>query len=391
MLTVLVFIAILSLLVLVHELGHFLVAKRMGVLVEEFGFGLPPRIFGRKIGETIYSLNLFPIGGFVKLHGEDETDEKKISSKDDKRAFFTRSVGQRSAVIVAGVLMNVLLAVIAFYGFLTISNFKTEVPLILDYQFFAVNQSNKRAIIITKITPNSPAEKAGIRNFSRVISVNGNEIKSDSDFLTLINEHKGQGVVLQLEDLATMEKYKTEVVPRISPPENEGPLGVAFSREQTAVLSYDSPAQKIFSGITHPTNLLVYSLKIIGKLISISIHEKTAAPVSQAVAGPIGIGSLVGQIIQIPDIKERILQGLNLIGLLSISLAFFNILPIPALDGGRLLFIVIEVVSGRKVKPKIEAIIHQAGFVVLIILIILVTKNDLSRLEFWEKIRSLFP
>lgn len=388
MLTIIIFIAILSLLVLVHELGHFLVAKRMGIWVEEFGFGLPPRVFGKKIGETIYSINLLPFGGFIKLHGEDEAGEQK--TKDEKRAFFAKTVGQRIAVIVAGVIMNVILAVVVFYGFLALSNFKTEIPLLFDYQFFAVDQENKAEIIISAVVANSPAEKAGIKRFSKIVSVEGKELKGSQEFTKIINDNKGKKVSIKLQDLETSQGYDVEVIPRATPPENEGPLGVAFNPAQMAVLNYETPVQKVFSGITHPFNLLIYSLRIIGKLIAISFAERTAAPVSMAVAGPVGIFSLVDQITQMPDLKEKILQGLNFIGTLSISLAFFNILPIPALDGGRLLFIGIEGIFGRKVKPKVEALIHQTGFILLILLIILITYNDLRRLDLWEKIKGLF-
>ena len=132
LITALIFLLILSLLVLIHEAGHFFVAKKLGIKVEEFGFGLPPRAFGIKKGETMYSINWLPIGGFVKLYGEDEAGSGKISVKqqalkgDEKRAFFNRSVGQRAAVVVAGVVMNTLLAIVIYYAFLFIGNFKTE-------------------------------------------------------------------------------------------------------------------------------------------------------------------------------------------------------------------------------------------------------------------------
>lgn len=390
MLTALVFILILSILVLVHELGHFLVAKKMGVRVDEFGFGLPPRIFGKKIGETIYSINLLPFGGFVKLYGEDETGEK-LPVKDAKRAFFAKTAGQRLVIVAAGVIMNSILAAVIFYGFLTLSNFKTELPLLFNHQFFAVNQTNKTEIIISKVAPSSPAEKAGIKRFSKVISVNGEGLKSEQDFKEVVDENRGKKISFKLQDLESLETYSVEVVPRVSPPENEGPLGVGFSPARIAVLSYQTPIQKIFSGITHPFNLLVYNLKIIGQLIAISFSEKTAAPVGEAVAGPVGIFSLVDQIVQIPNLKERVLQALNFIGILSVSLAFFNILPIPALDGGRLFFIGIEAVIGRRIKPKVEAMIHQIGFILLIALIFWITYNDLLRLNLFQKLRSLFP
>lgn len=388
LLTAIVLIAILSLLVLIHELGHFLVAKRMGVWVEEFGIGLPPRVFGKKIGETIYSLNLLPFGGFVKLHGEDQVDEK-AQIKEEKRAFFARPIAQRASIITAGVFMNAILAVVIYYGFLTISNFKTELPLLFDHKFFAVDQRNKTEIIITNVSSGSPAKKAGIKSLSKISEINGKEIKSEQEFLEIIKENREKKVAMKLVDLKTLGAYDAEVVPRANPPEGEGPLGISFAPAQTAVLSYDKPLQKILSGVIHPVNLLAYNFRIFQKLIALSFAEKTAAPVGEAVSGPVGIASVVGSILQIPDLKEKILQSLNLVGLISISLAFFNILPIPALDGGRLLFIGIEAVFGRKVRPKIEVVAHQVGFIILILLIMLVTYNDLLRFDILAKIKDL--
>src|SRR3990172_5705628 len=142
--TILVFLLLLSVLVLIHEAGHFFVAKKFGILVEEFGFGFPPRMFSFKKGETMYSINWLPIGGFVKLYGEDEAGggsvkirnpKSEIRKQDIKRAFFARSVGQRAAVVVAGVVMNTLLAIIIFYVYMGVSGFRTELPLLKDHTF----------------------------------------------------------------------------------------------------------------------------------------------------------------------------------------------------------------------------------------------------------------
>lgn len=363
----------------------------MGVLVEEFGLGLPPRLFGKKFGETIYSINLLPFGGFVKIYGEEGEKKENEKAMDSKRAFFTKPVSQKALIVSAGVIMNSLLAIIIFYIFLTISNFKTEIPLLFDYKFFGVNQTNKTEIILTQIAPGSPAEKAGIRQFSKVISVNSKTIQAGQDFTNIINENKGKIVRIELQDLTNFNIYKTEVTPRVSPPENEGPLGVGFAPAQTAVLSYDSGIQKIFSGVIHPVNLFVYNIDILGRLIGISYEVKSATPIGEAVGGPLRIFSLAEQIAQIPDLKEKILQALNLVGLISISLAFFNILPFPALDGGRLLFVGIEAVRGRRVAAKIESFIHSVGFFMLIILLLLITYNDILHLNFWESVKKLFP
>jgi regulator of sigma E protease len=390
LLTALVFLLILSVLVLIHEAGHFFVAKKFGIKVEEFGFGLPPKIWGWKKGETIYSLNWLPIGGFVKLFGEDEAGagriapaksvEQKTKSKDEHRAFYSRSIGQRTAVILAGVAMNALLAVVIYYVFMFIGGFKTELPLIGKHDFFLVNEKVKTDIIVNKVAKNSPAEKIGLTAFSHVLSINGEKIGSITRFSDAIKENKGKEIVLEWQDTDTQKMHKATVTPRVNPPKNEGALGVAFFPMQTVLLSYDTPVQQALSGIVHPANLLAYNFSILGSLIDVSVKEKTVEPLSQGVSGPVGIFSLVGTIVDIPNMKERVLQLLNLAGLLSISLAFFNVLPIPGLDGGRFFFILIEAVTRKKVNQKVEGYAHGIGMLVLIALIILVTFKDILQL-----------
>lgn len=388
--TLLIFLLILSVLVLIHEAGHYFVAKKLGIKVEEFGFGFPltPALFSKKVGETTYSFYPVLIGGFVKLYGEDEAGAGRIELKkkdehpkdDEKRAFYSRPIWQRTSVVIAGIVMNTLLAVVIYYAFLGISNFKTEIPLLGQHTFFMVNQKTSSQIIISEVSKDSPAAKLGLKEFSRIISINGQKVTGMDMFSNLIKENRGKEIVLEWEDTKTMKKYKGSIVPRVNPPKNQGSLGVAFFPVETVTLSYDTPEQKLLSGFTHPANLMVYNFSIMKTLLDVSIKEKTPEPISQGVSGPVGIYSLVGTIIDLPDARERILQILNLAGILSISLAFFNVLPIPGLDGGRLFFILIEAVTRRKVDPKIEGYAHMVGMMLLIALILLVTFKDITQL-----------
>ncbi|HSA83858.1 MAG TPA: site-2 protease family protein [Patescibacteria group bacterium] len=391
LLTALVFFLILSVLILIHEAGHYFVAKKFGMKVEEFGFGLPPRIWGWKKGETIYSLNWLPIGGFVKLYGEDEagagrvsvTKNKELKTKnkkeDESRAFYNRPIGQRFAVVVAGVVMNTLLAVFIYYAFLFLGNFKTELPLLGQHQFFLVNQQAKTDVVISAVAENSPAEQAGLTPFSRMLSVNGEKVTDVETFSATMKRNQGKEVTLEWQSLETQKITRAEVTPRVNPPKNEGSLGVGLFPLSTVTLSYDTPVQKVISGFVHPANLMVYNFAIMGDLINVSVKEKTVEPLSQGVSGPVGIFSLVGTIVDIPDAKERVMQLLNLAGLLSISLAFFNVLPIPGLDGGRLFFIGIEAITRKKVNQKIEGYAHAVGMLLLIGLILLVTLKDINQ------------
>jgi len=397
-LTAIVFLLILSVLVLIHEAGHFFMAKRFGIKVEEFGFGLPllPKIFSFKRGETEYSIYPALIGGFVKLYGEDEAGAGRISlrGKEDptslklrgaseKRTFCGRPVWQRAVVVVAGVVMNTVLAVVIYYLFMLVGNFKAELPVyppdVSVPHFFLVDQQVNTKIIIGEVVKGSPAEKAGIVPISQVISVNGVHVEKMDYFLNIVKANKGKKIVVEWLDLKTNKKSISVLVPRINPPKNEGALGVSFFPSQTISMNYQSTTQKLLSGFTHPANLMVYNFVILKQLVATSIQQKNVDLLSQGVSGPIGIANVVGAVLDIQNLRERILELLNLAGILSISLAFFNVLPIPGLDGGRLSFILVEGVFGVKMSPKVEGYINSIGMAFLFLLIILVTYKDIAQ------------
>ncbi|HVZ58154.1 MAG TPA: M50 family metallopeptidase [Patescibacteria group bacterium] len=400
LLTLFVFLVLLSILVLIHELGHFLVAKKLNIKVEEFGFGLPPRLWGIKKGETIYSINWLPIGGFVKLFGEDDAgkgdisgikyqvasikkDKKihdtkyKLHNTDLKRAFFARPVWQRAAVVGAGVIMNCLLAIVIFYTYMFVSGFRAELPLLSPYHFIGVTQTTKEQILVSAVAKNSPASQAGLPVGVEITKLNGQQITSLTTFIADIKADAGKKVVLTLVDPASQKSSTKTITPRSNPPKGQGALGVGLYDMSTAVLDYQTPTQKILSGVIHPINLLFYNLDLIGQLIHSAIKTHDATALGEGVSGPVGIYSVVGAIVQIPNLKEQTLQLLNLAGLLSISLAFFNVLPIPALDGGRLFFILIEGITRKKVNPRFETMAHTIGMGVLLLLILLITFKDI--------------
>lgn len=389
--TIIVFLLILSVLVLIHEAGHYFVAKKFGIKVEEFGFGFPltPALWQKKKGETIYSFYPVLIGGFVKLYGEDDAGAGRITvadkkeaheshDPDEKRAFYNKPIGERILVVFAGVVMNALLAVVIYYVFLAIGNFQTTLPLIGNHKFFGVDQSVTTQIEISEVEKNSPAQKAGITPFSTIEALNGQNVTQLDSFAQVIKSSAGKPVIITWQD-ENQKNHTATVVPRLHPPANQGALGVAFYPVQTVNLAYKTFSQKLFSGFIHPANLMVYNFAALGYLINISIKEHNVGPVSEGVSGPVGIGYVVGSIIQIPNVQERIMQLLNLVGLLSISLAFFNVLPIPGLDGGRLFFLIVEALTHKKIDPKIEGYIHAVGMAFLLLILLLVTVKDINQ------------
>lgn len=369
-----VFIFTLLILVLIHELGHFLMAKKFNIKVEEFGFGIPPRAWGKKVGETLISINWLPLGGFVRLLGEDEVDKKILS---DKRSFASAPVGKRIVVVVAGVAMNLLFAWLIFYFILASQNFKARLPLIFDYKFAGVEQTTESQIYISFVAANSPAEDAGIKPGDQVEALNNHAVKDQEELISQTKKLVGEKIKLTLVNQQN-EKREVELVPRKTPPENEGPLGVGLLPVKTAQLNYRTPLQKIFSAPIHSWNLISYSGNILGGLISQSFVQKSLEPVSHSVAGPVGITLLANTILTSTD--KPLFPYLDFIALLSLNLAVVNLLPIPALDGGRLFFLLIELISGKKVHAEIEKLIHTIGFALLLGLTLLITFSDLKKI-----------
>lgn len=373
---VIIFILTILFLVVIHELGHFFAAKWFNIKVLEFGFGIPPRAWGKKIGETIWSLNWLPFGGFVRLMGEDETDKEVLGNK---RSFASQAVWKKILVVVAGVAMNLFLAWALFYIVLGVQGFKTKLPLLSDYKFAGVNQVVENAIFVSNIAKDSPAEKAGLKDGDRIIAINGNPVTESDKFVDEIKASAGKEVTLTISNIQGNDSKDITLVPRENPPVGQGALGVSLGGLQTVDLSFDSPLQKIFAAPIYSYNLIGYSGKILGDTIGYAFKEKDLAPVSNAVAGPVGITAVVKQIL---DVKNPLIPYLDFIAALSLNLAVVNVLPFPGLDGGRLLFLVIEAITRKKTHAVVEKYVHTIGLFVLLSLIALITISDIRKLVF---------
>lgn len=355
-LSIIIFVFTLLILVLIHELGHFLMAKRFGIKVLEFGFGIPPKIWGKKFGETIYSLNALPIGGFVRLLGEDQ-DGKAISQRD----FRAKPVSKRIMVVVAGVVMNLILAWIIFYCVIFYQGFKTIYPTI------------EPAVFIGALEEGFPAQNAGIKIGDKLLKIDEKDIKSFDDARHIIAQKNGAAVNLTLADIDGNNQRTISVTPKKT---DKGYLiGVVFS--PFAIKAYQTPTEKIFSGITYSYDLTRYTFFGLGKTIS-DLTLGNYGKVSQSVAGPVGLAQMSNGILS-QGVKAAPTY-LWFVGVISLTLSIFNVLPIPALDGGRLLFLVIEATFKKKVREDIERWVHQIGFAILITIALLITYSDISKL-----------
>jgi regulator of sigma E protease len=345
-----IFLIVLSILVIVHEFGHFIMAKRAGVMVEEFGFGLPPRLFGKKFGETLFSINALPFGGFVKLYGEQ--DEEGVTNP--KRAFLNKNKRIRISVIVAGVVMNFILAIFAFA---------------IVYSFSGIPRDTKNLKVVD-VTAGSPAQAAGVIVGDVISKVGKDEVTTVTGFISKVGEQKGKNVTFEI--IRNGNTIKQQIKPRENPPAGEGALGVTITTTEI----YFAPIwQRPFYGIYYGFKEALFW----GQTIAVGLWTLIAGlfkgQVPQDVSGPVGIFAVTTQ-----AAKGGILVLINFIGILSVNLAILNILPFPALDGGRLLFIAIEGLIGKKVLPKVESTIHAIGMIILLLLIVAITYHDIQRL-----------
>lgn len=375
-------IIFLSILVLIHELGHFLVAKKFGLWVEEFGFGLPPRIWKKKIGETIYSINALPFGGFVKIYGEDREGKAEVADNKQKdvgvevisiqtektaivdseqvliesfqessvyyrhpsaskdRSFSSLPISKRSLIIFAGVLMNFLL------GWLLISViFSIGIP---------------QAILITKVEPNSPAAEIGLQAGDKILSAGAD------NFIKFIDEHRGQEIVIKIERNGEIKEFKT--VPRINPPSSEGALGIALMESG---LAKKNLLASVWEGLKTSIGIVQAVFAVIFNLIAKIFVGRANL---EQIAGPIGIVKITSQAGSLGFIYL-----LQLLALISLNLVVINIFPFPALDGGRLLFLLIEKIKGSPLPIKFEKYANAVGMTFLLFLMLVITINDIIR------------
>jgi regulator of sigma E protease len=367
--TVLAFVAVLVVLVLVHELGHFIVAKRAGITVQEFGVGFPPRIGSVVWHGTRYSVNWIPLGGFVKMLGEDgEVEADKMRQRGlseaavDKAmegAFNRRPIWVRIVVLLAGVVMNFLLASVLF-----------AVALSLPAQ------QGRGPLTITEIQAGSPAVVAGLQVGDIILSADGRTFDVSRDLTAYVRSRAGH--VVDLTVRRGGEEVDVPVTPRsLSDAEEAKGLGaVGFSYEPDRFVevppSASGPAEAAWEGVTAAGDL---ALKIPGGLATAVAGLLGLAPDAGTAVGPIGIASETGRVLRAPLVSQLIF-----IGILSVNLAVLNVLPFPPLDGGRIAVVVIEAVRRRRLPAEREALVYLTGFMVLILLVILISIRDVANL-----------
>jgi regulator of sigma E protease len=354
--SVIVAVLILSFIIVAHEFGHYIAARKNGVLVEEFAIGMGPKLFGKKIGDTLWAVRLFPIGGFCKMLGDDEENS-------DPRAFNAKKLWRRLIIISAGVIMNVVLA-LAITCTSSLAN------------GFAVP-------VIKNIIPDSPAEKAGLRSGDRITRLNDSGVHIYSDVSFFMAEATGSPIDITV--LRDKQKLTFQLTPRfVEYTDGSQAFQIGFERDwHTPFFGKTEEGlqragffESLYNGFF--TAGFYVKSTFLGFIRMFTLQIKASE-----LAGPIGIVSIIGE-----NYTEAAKAGvgamiwtmLNFMALISANLAVANILPLPTLDGGRLVFLAIEGIRRKPVDPNKEGMVHFAGFILLMIFAVFVAYNDIMRM-----------
>ena len=339
----LAFLAVIVVLVLAHELGHFFTAKARGVTVQEFGLFLPPRLLSIKRGETIYSLNLIPLGGFVKMAGE---EDPKV-----KGSLAGKSIGTRLMVLSAGSIMNLLLPIILF-----------------SVAFMVPHDTITGKVTIEDVVANSPAAAAGIRTGDTILSAGGRLVNNSIDIHRYIELNLGKEITLLVKHRDGTEET-LRLIPRWKPPQGQGAVGVLLKNSETTIVRTSEPFWRAIpmGAVACVETFILFKNGIVSMVIG---------TVPAQLTGPVGIAQMTGQVAQ-----AGFSPLLEFAAFLSINLGIINIFPLPALDGGRIAFVLLEWVrGGKRISVKAESKVHLIGFILLMAFFLAVTYNDIIRI-----------
>jgi regulator of sigma E protease len=376
-LSALVFLLIFAVIILVHEAGHFWAARISGIGVKEFGFGLPPRAWGyvSKKSKVLYSINWLPIGGFVRMVGEDSANKAENRRKN---AFGNRPLWGRIFTVCAGVLMNFLLAfIILWIGFMvgmkpmSVMIDKTHFEQGMQKGFVEVNETG---VLITQVEANSPAAKMNLQVGDFITHLDVTKVKTPQEFIDVKEKGlRGRGWHLSLvrtnEEGKIIKSFAKQIIP-----DEKGNIGIGLGQDYIFPPQHLSITAAATLAGSEMWQITVATINKLGELLSDAVTKQSAP---EGVGGPVAIANLTHHVVQ--DGKS-ILLVFQFMAILSLSLGVINILPVPALDGGRLVFLLWELVTRRKPNQSVERIIHLTGFAFVLVLLLFLTINDISRI-----------
>jgi regulator of sigma E protease len=368
MLSILVIVGIVllfALLVILHEWGHFIAARRNGVEVEEFGVGFPPRVWGRKVKKTLYSINLLPLGGFVRLKGED-------AESNEPGTFGGASVTVKTKILLAGVGMNLLTAVAVLFGLCL-----TGLPALgpgFEPKFLHSSYAQPKQLVLVQVVPGSPADGAGMKRGDYLLSADGHKLETDDQLKDFTKSHAGRPVMLHVRSNGDERDVSVKLR---DPGSTDGYLGVVG--QQVYKLRYD-PFSALVAAVYITGALFVATIVGVVALIAhiplllLGLFSNGVPKAAQDASGPLGIVFILRSISSL-GVSYVFLFMANI----AVALAAFNVLPLPALDGGRLAIIWAQKLLKRRISAETEARIHAIGFMALIGLMLLISVYDLRK------------
>ncbi len=392
--SILIFIVVIAVLVFVHELGHFTAAKWLGVHVKEFAIGFGKSLWSRKFGKTTYKVNLIPLGGYVSLEGEEHT--QKATTEKDPQSFQTKPFWAKAIILLAGIFMNIVLAILLMTIYLPLNNYQTQLTYIdlrSEFKFIGAEERKTIAVFVNDVIEGSAAD--GLLQSGDVLyQVDGAPINGQDEFLAYLSEKNGQEITVDYYkvDLETGQILSTEETTiRLADVEegNDKPiLGVSFGTQTIAY--YLEYPKNILSALPHTLNVFNYQLAVLGDSLSRSVEERDVNIIGDQVGSVAAVGAVIDQQVNNSEFDEII----NIAALVSLSLAFFNILPLPILDGGQLFIYGIEAVTRRRLPEGFISILNQVTFVLLILLSVVLIFRDFIRFQFLggiiESLRTVF-
>lgn len=349
MLTTLSIILVFGLMVMVHEFGHFIVARRAGIKVLEFAFGIGPKVVGIQGKETLYSIRLFPLGGFVRfLSAEELKEEQKIHDEDlYNRSFESKTIFQRMAVIVAGSFMNFLLGAVLF---------------IIIFAWFGMPVASNDNVV-GQVMEDKPAAAAGLETGDRILAINGVDTPDWNSVTQSIHAKPGEPMVFTIEKADTKEIVVVEIIPEYDQQTDRGLIGIMPNVTNETVSILESTKLGLQQTIDFTRMIILYIIQMI----------TGEAPVE--LGGPVAVAQVIGE-----GARQGLSSLLGLTAILSIQFGILNLLPIPALDGGQLTVLAYEGIRGRPMSAEKKGWIQLAGFVLLISLMLAVTYQDILRI-----------
>lgn len=356
LLTIIVFILILGFLVLVHELGHFLMARKFGVAVEEFGLGFPPKVIGKKVGNTLYSLNAIPLGGFVKIKGED------AGSSEEQDSFASRPVWQRILIVAAGVSMNIIIGWLVL-----VILFSVGAPMEITSD---INRSYVKSseIVVNEVLPDSPADRAGLKAGDKISAINNERLTTIENLQLLVNNNANKELSVFYK--RSNQEQKTVLTPQKIDNIDIGRVVMGVGLSEVGLVRYPL-SQALWVGTKATGNYLQRIVFAFGGIIK---NLWQGSGVGDSLGGPVAIAVTT---------KDMVSLGwqytLMFMAILSFNLSIINILPFPALDGGRIVFFVIEKIRGKPSRQAVEAWFHRIGFALLMLFALFITYRDIMR------------